>query len=117
MQPPMVLICLDRGSELLAVIRSSRQFGVNVLGREQSALALKFARKGGAGKFAGVPWTSDGGVPRIPGAGGFLACSGVQLVDGGDHVILLGSVLAAHTDRSRPLTYHDRAFGTHVPLD
>ena len=41
--PPMVLVALDRGSDLLALVRTSGRFGVNVLGSTQSALALTFA--------------------------------------------------------------------------
>jgi flavin reductase (DIM6/NTAB) family NADH-FMN oxidoreductase RutF len=32
MNPPMVLVSLDRGSELLSLIQESRRFGVSVLG-------------------------------------------------------------------------------------
>lgn len=114
MNPPMVLVSLDRASELLAVVRQAGRFGLNVLGSGQSGLALAFARKGGAGKFAGVPWEADSGVPRLEGAGGFLLCAASRLVPGGDHVIVLGDVLAAYPAEGQPLTYHDRAFGTHT---
>jgi flavin reductase (DIM6/NTAB) family NADH-FMN oxidoreductase RutF len=117
MHPPMVLVSLDRTSELLAVVRSSGAFGLNVLGRDQSGLARVFAGKSGAGKFAGVPWELDSGVPRIPGAGGFLACRVARLVEGGDHIVLLGDVLVAHPAEGQPLTYHGRVFGTHVALE
>lgn len=117
MNPPMVLVSLDLGSELLAVMRQTGRFGVNVLGSGQSALALTFARKGGAAKFADVPWEIDAGVPRIPGAAGFLACSVARLVPGGDHIIVLGDVLDARAAHGQPLTYHARVFGTHVALD
>jgi flavin reductase (DIM6/NTAB) family NADH-FMN oxidoreductase RutF len=40
-----------------------------------------------------------------------------HLVDGGDHVVVLGDVLAAHAVDARPLTYHGRVFGTHVALE
>jgi flavin reductase (DIM6/NTAB) family NADH-FMN oxidoreductase RutF len=116
MSPPMVLVSLDLGSDLLAVLRQTGRFGLNVLGSGQSALATTFARKGGAGKFAGVPWDAEAGVPRIPGAGGFLVCSVNRLVPAGDHVIALGDVLAARAAHGRPLTYHARAYGTHVAL-
>lgn len=39
MRPPMVLLALDRGSDLLSVVRETRYFGLNVLGREQSDIA------------------------------------------------------------------------------
>jgi flavin reductase (DIM6/NTAB) family NADH-FMN oxidoreductase RutF len=37
------------------------------------------------------------------------------LVDGGDHVIVLGDVRMAEAGDGAPLTYHDRRFGTHAP--
>jgi flavin reductase (DIM6/NTAB) family NADH-FMN oxidoreductase RutF len=117
LNPPMVLVALDRGSDLLAMIRQTRHFGLNVLSSGQSALARAFARKGGAGKFAGVAWDVEAGVPRLPGGSGFLACDVVNFVEGGDHVVLLGLVRVADTDPGSPLTYHARVFGTHAALD
>ena len=117
MDPPMVLVSLDRSSELLEMVRECGRFGVNVLSSSQSTLALAFARKGGVGKFAGVPWDVEAGVPRLPGAGGFLACDVSDVVEGGDHVIVLGLVRAVDTVAAPPLTYHGRVFGTHAALD
>jgi flavin reductase (DIM6/NTAB) family NADH-FMN oxidoreductase RutF len=115
MQPPMVLLSLDRQSNLLTMISETRRFGLNVLGSDQSQLARAFARKG-TGKFAGVAWWLDTGVPRIAGPVGFLACQVAHLVEGGDHIVVLGGVLTADAGDGRPLTYHGRGFGTHVPL-
>ncbi|MGY1840186.1 MULTISPECIES: flavin reductase family protein [unclassified Modestobacter] len=117
MDPPMVLVSLDRGSELLALLRESGRFGVNVLGADHSSLALTFARKGGTGKFAGVAWEADHDLPRLPGVPGWLACEVAQLVEGGDHVVALGTVVAAETTGGQPLTYHGRVFGTHAALE
>jgi flavin reductase (DIM6/NTAB) family NADH-FMN oxidoreductase RutF len=116
MQPPMVLVALDRRSELLGLVKASPRFGVNVLERGQSELALAFARKGGVGKFVGVSWEMDRDIPRLLGASGWLACEVADLIDGGDHVIVLGHVVSAETAGGDPLTYHARAFGTHVAL-
>jgi flavin reductase (DIM6/NTAB) family NADH-FMN oxidoreductase RutF len=46
-----------------------------------------------------------------------LACEVETLVDGGDHVVALGLVVAAETTEGQPLTYHGRVFGTHAALD
>jgi flavin reductase (DIM6/NTAB) family NADH-FMN oxidoreductase RutF len=115
MAPPMVLVSLDRGSELLARLGHGSVFGVNVLGSGQAALALAFARKG-LDKFTGVDWVDDGGAPRLVGSPGWLACTVSQLVEGGDHVIVLGEVHAAATTAAPPLTYHARTFGTHASV-
>jgi flavin reductase (DIM6/NTAB) family NADH-FMN oxidoreductase RutF len=117
LDPPMVLVALDRGSDLLALVRRTGRFGLNVLSGAQSGLALTFARKGGPAKFTDVEWEAEAGVPRIPGAGGFLACTIDKLVDGGDHVVVMGTVLVAESVTGPPLTYHGRLFGTHAAFE
>ena len=113
LSPPMVLVSLDRGSGLLARLTGGSVFGVNVLGSGQADLALAFARKG-ADRFTGVDWVADGGAPRLAGSPGWLACTVTQLVEGGDHVIVLGEVRTAARADAAPLTYHARTFGTHA---
>jgi flavin reductase (DIM6/NTAB) family NADH-FMN oxidoreductase RutF len=115
MNPPMVLVSLDRDSGLLRLLRPGGRFGLNILGSDQSELARAFARKG-VGKFEGVTWQRDHGLPRLGGVCGWLACAVADLVEGGDHVIALGTVLVAESFPGAPLTYHARAFGTHQPL-
>ena len=116
LEPPMVSVALDRGSDLLRMVRRSRRIGVNVLAQSQRELAVAFARKGGD-KFAGVQWTSDSGLPRLTNAAGWLACEVEELVAGGDHVILLAHVTTAAVQASLPLTYHRRGYGTHTPFE
>jgi flavin reductase (DIM6/NTAB) family NADH-FMN oxidoreductase RutF len=115
MTPPMVAVCLDRGSDLLAMVRTTGRFGVNVLGAGHAALAATFARKGGAAKFDQVEWSPHRGLPRLPGAA-WLTCRATRFVDGGDHVIVLGAVETADAHDADPLTYHRRVFGTHTAL-
>jgi flavin reductase (DIM6/NTAB) family NADH-FMN oxidoreductase RutF len=117
MTPPMVLVALDQGSDLLDQVRTSGVFGLNVLASDQSELALAFARKGGASKFRAVEWELHSGLPRLPGAVGWLACMVDRLVDGGDHVVALGHVRVAETAGGHPLIYHRRTFGTRQPLE
>ncbi|MGQ0844614.1 MAG: flavin reductase family protein [Sporichthyaceae bacterium] len=114
MNPPMVLVALDRSSELLSRLYLSRRFGVNVLGSTQSAHALAFAGKSGPGKFEGIEWTVAEGLPRLVGALGWLACELTTLVEGGDHFVAFGEVVAAERGQGLPLTYHRRGFGTHL---
>jgi flavin reductase (DIM6/NTAB) family NADH-FMN oxidoreductase RutF len=113
MAPPMLLVALDRGSDLLARLAIGAPFGVNVLGADQAGLAAAFARKG-VDKFAGIAWRADDGAPRLLGSPGWLACTVASLVDGGDHVVVLGDVVRADATGGPPLTYSARTFGTHV---
>jgi flavin reductase (DIM6/NTAB) family NADH-FMN oxidoreductase RutF len=114
--PPMLLVSLDRQSDLLKLLRAKGRFGVNVLASDQAAVAKAFAVKG-ATKFDGINWRPAEGLPRLDGAAGWLACSVADLVDGGDHVIALGTVLTAEAAGRTPMTYHARSFGTHAAHD
>lgn len=115
MSPPMVLVSLDSGSDLLALVRQTGRFGLNVLAGHQSGLAVRFATKG-PDKFAGIPWTTDHGVARLPEVASWTACRVASLVPGGDHVVVLGEVEAADSSPAEPLTYYARTFGTHAQL-
>jgi flavin reductase (DIM6/NTAB) family NADH-FMN oxidoreductase RutF len=112
MSPPMLLVALDRRSDLLGRLEGGQPFGVNVLGAHQAGVAAAFARKG-ADRFDGVEWTEDSGAPRLAGSPGWLACTVARLVDGGDHVVVLGDVVHAASAAAPPLVYHARTFGTH----
>jgi len=113
MAPPMVVVSLDRRSDLLAALGEGTRLGVNVLGSTQAELAGGFARKG-VDKFGGVDWHLESGAPRLDGSPGWLACVVSRLVDGGDHVLVLADVRQAETEPGPPLTYHARTFGTHL---
>jgi flavin reductase (DIM6/NTAB) family NADH-FMN oxidoreductase RutF len=112
LRPAMVVIALDRASDLLAMLRRTQRFGVNVLGSSQRALAEQFADKG-ADKFRGVTWTAERGLPRLAEAVGWLSCRAQAFVDGGDHVLVPGLVEQAIAAPAPPLAYHRRVYGTH----
>lgn len=111
--PPMVMLALDRGSDLLPLLRHGARFGVNILSDGQEAIASQCARKG-RDKFDDIAWVERDGVPHLVDSACWFACDVEQLVPGGDHTVILGAVVgAAHSDRA-PLTYHRRVFGTHT---
>lgn len=115
LDPPMIMVALDRSSSLLQLISEGRYFGVNILGAAHADLAAAFARKG-PDKFGGVSWELSDAAPRLSGAPGWVACVAARLVDGGDHVVIFGSVVRAEARDGDPLTYHRRAFGTQSVL-
>src|SRR4051812_8366537 len=112
LQPPLVTVALDRRSALLARILGSRQFGVNVLASAADELALLFARRD-EDRFGQVPWGLSRGLPRLDGAAGWAVCDLHQVVDGGDHLLLVGLVTHAESSQLSPLVYGHRTFGTH----
>jgi 3-hydroxy-9,10-secoandrosta-1,3,5(10)-triene-9,17-dione monooxygenase reductase component len=115
LDPPLVLGCLRRESTLLAAVRASGVFAVNVLGDEQLSLARYFAsrwRARGAAGFAGLAWRAAAtGSPLLDGAVAHLDCRVEALHDGGDHVICVGRVVALGATTGKALVFADGAFG------
>jgi 3-hydroxy-9,10-secoandrosta-1,3,5(10)-triene-9,17-dione monooxygenase reductase component len=108
LEPPLMLACLDRGSRTLAAVRSSGRFSVNVLGAGDEELARGFATKAPhEEKWAGIEWSESQGSPRIADALAWIACELRDLIDGGDHVIVTGTVLElAVNEDAAPLVFH-----------
>jgi flavin reductase (DIM6/NTAB) family NADH-FMN oxidoreductase RutF len=107
LDPPMMLACLDRGSRTLTSVRAQGRFGVNALAAGQEELARRFGGKETeAEKWDGVEWSESEQLPRLPGGLLWVACELRDLIDGGDHLILTGNVLAAESGEGQPLLFH-----------
>jgi 3-hydroxy-9,10-secoandrosta-1,3,5(10)-triene-9,17-dione monooxygenase reductase component len=111
LEPPMMLACLDRGSRTLDAARAAGRFGVNALAAGQEAVARRFARKDPEPeKWEGVEWSESGGSPRLPDALVWVACELRDLIDGGDHLVLTGTVLGVDSREGMPLIFHRGAY-------
>ena len=105
--PPLMLVALDRRSRTLGEIQDAGRFGVNVLAADQSELALRFATKEPHSvKWDGVAWTDLDGAPAIDGAVLAMSCRLREELDGGDHVILVGAVVALAESDAEALVFH-----------
>ena len=105
LNPPLVLVCVDKGAQCYGCFAESKLFAVNVLGEGQEDLSRRFATKGDA-KFNGISWhRSEAGVALLDGAIGHIECKVVSSYDGGDHTIYVGEVLSAAATGGRPLIF------------
>jgi flavin reductase (DIM6/NTAB) family NADH-FMN oxidoreductase RutF len=112
LDPPLVLVCFERGSRTLPVVRETGRFAVNVLRAGQEELARVFASKRvAAEKFESVTHTVEHGVPVLDGALAWLVCDLEALHPGGDHEIGVGAVTAlGHDAAGSPLLFFDGAY-------
>ncbi len=95
LDPPLMLVCLDRASRTLEAVRSAGRFAVNVLGAGSEQHARAFASTAPhAEKWEGIGHVQRAGVPVLDEAIVWVACELRDLLDGGDHVIVTGSVTA-----------------------
>jgi flavin reductase (DIM6/NTAB) family NADH-FMN oxidoreductase RutF/dTDP-glucose pyrophosphorylase len=108
-EPPLVMVALDRSSDLLKLLRTSSKFGLNVLAADQEEIGRGCARKG-EDKFKGVSWEDDEGLPRIDGTAAWIACEVREFIPGGDHLIVVGLVTRCEALGEAPLLYHRRNF-------
>jgi flavin reductase ActVB len=118
LNPPLILVCLDRRAECFAAFECCQAFAVSILAFGQSEIAMRFATRG-AEKFEGTP-VEEGeatGQPLIGGALAQVECTVHAVLDGGDHVILVGEVVRAKSADSKPLLHYNRAFGHFAPDD
>ena len=104
----MMLACLDRGSRTLASVRSAETFAINVLAAGQEELARRFSSKDPeASKWEGVEWEEREGRRACARSLIWLRCELRDLIDGGDHLIVTGSVLDAEKETSgEPLVFY-----------
>lgn len=111
--PPLILICIDKQSSTLGLLRNSQAFVVNVLSAEQSALSNHFASKS-AEKLAGIPHhTGRLGAPVLSHTLAHMECKLVSEVDGGDHFVYIGQIEeAAYDEEKLPLLYYHGSYGT-----
>jgi 3-hydroxy-9,10-secoandrosta-1,3,5(10)-triene-9,17-dione monooxygenase reductase component len=113
MDPPLVLFCAAKTSSTWPRISAAKHYCVNILGDDHEHLSRQFSSKG-ADKFAGVAWhAGPSGAPVFDEALAWIDCSMHNEVDGGDHIIAVGRVLALG-DRGHggPLAYYRGGYGS-----
>jgi 3-hydroxy-9,10-secoandrosta-1,3,5(10)-triene-9,17-dione monooxygenase reductase component len=113
--PPLMLVCLDRSSRTLAAIRDHGAFAINVLAEGQEWLAGNFARRGAAAGWEDV--SHRFGATRSPHLDGVLAvleCRLERCLDGGDHEIVVGRLVALErsADDPRPLLHYRGSYAS-----
>lgn len=118
LEPPLVGFFAGKWSSSWPRIRTSGRFCVNVLGSDQLDLAHRFSSTG-EDKFAGVSHsTSRHGLPILDGAVAAIECEVLDERDAGDHLMILGRVIALDILRTAdPLLFFRGRYGTFSPLD
>ena len=118
LEPPSLLICVNREARSYLFISTSRIFCVNVLAGEQRRLAEHFSGKVRERQVAEIDYEVDAtGAPVLKEAIAHFDCELAHEYQVGSHSILIGRVLSCEARPGSPLGYfnggfHD--FGIHV---
>jgi 3-hydroxy-9,10-secoandrosta-1,3,5(10)-triene-9,17-dione monooxygenase reductase component len=118
LDPPLVLFCPAKTSRTWPVIEASGAFCVNVLAHDQRDVSSVFGRAG-SDKFSTVEWTpAPSGSPVLDDVLTWIDCAVIDVLDGGDHWIVVGRVtaLGGLQDR-RPLLFYRGAYTATEPAE
>jgi flavin reductase (DIM6/NTAB) family NADH-FMN oxidoreductase RutF len=101
--PPLVAVGVKADSQVHGLIKESRAFGLNVLGKGQQAMAFTFfkpaVREGQ--RISGEPFRAGAtGAPILESTPAWVECRVVEVVEGGDHSVVVGEVVEAGVGRT-----------------
>ncbi len=113
--PPTLIISLNRTSSAISTLASHRHFAINVLRAHHQPLADQFAGKGGVKghhRYHGAEWTKlETGAPVLADALVSFDCELEEAIQRHSHVIVLGRVVATRvTEAAEPLLYWAGAY-------
>ena len=113
--PPAILVCLDRGSSSWPVLRRHKSFCVNLLAADQAAIADRFAGRGdvkGPERYAGAQWHDLAtGTPALVDALCAIDCELEEAIERHSHAILIGRVRSITLrGEAQPLLYFHGAY-------
>lgn len=92
LDPALLLVSIAKTSSNYNNFANASHFAINILAEEQKDVSNTFARPSDD-RFANVAWTkSECQNPVIDQVSAWFDCMTYQIVDAGDHVILIGKV-------------------------
>jgi flavin reductase (DIM6/NTAB) family NADH-FMN oxidoreductase RutF len=111
LEPPLVLICIDRRAFVHEHLQMGTVFAVNMLSENQEVLSRRFATSD-PDQFRGVGYV-DGldGVPLLEDVLAVVECRIVAEQPGGDHTIFVGQVESTRVTDGKPLLYYRGGYG------
>ena len=109
LDPPIVLVCLQRGARTSVAATRSGRFSIHVLAHDQVSAARAFVGRD-APRFAAVPHDVDeNGVPILRDWLALLVCRMHDVAVVGDHDVLYGRVERCGRIEGAPLLFHESA--------
>lgn len=116
MDPPLILWSVTKSSLSAQTFRSAQHFSVHILASDQVELSNRFACRG-TDKFAGVDYTWDrNNVPVIADVVTRFDCTTWNVVEGGDHWIIIGEVNNLVKLNKEPLVFSGGSYALASPL-
>lgn len=114
-EPPTMIVNINRTSSSYPVISRYGHFCVNILSSEQQEIADRFAGKGGlkgAERYAGAEWfTLASGAPALRDALAVIDCEVEEIIERHSHGIIIGRVVSIVAGDGHSLVYNNGQYG------
>ena len=105
LEPPLVLVCIDKQTGSHHAFEETDAFVVNILREDQQHYSDQFASQL-PDKFDGIEFIENGsGVPVLKNSLANLECRLVNSHASGDHTIFVGEVTRSSVSDGEPLVY------------
>jgi flavin reductase (DIM6/NTAB) family NADH-FMN oxidoreductase RutF len=114
LDPPLVMVCIDKRSHLHDLVARSGIFAANILGAHQQDLSRRFAGQSGDrnDRFHLTSYHQEvTGAPILDGVIAHVECRVTAIYPGGDHSIFLGQVVGLGACAGEPLAYYRARYG------
>ncbi len=106
LEPPLVLICIEKTASVYDALTSAPEFVVNILSAKQEQIARRFSIVD-IDRFEGVGFSrTQNGIAVLDDALGIIECNRSALHDAGDHTIIVAEVEATRAENGSPLMYY-----------
>jgi flavin reductase ActVB len=106
LEPPLVLICIEKTASVHPALIASSGFVVNILSTDQEQIARRFSIID-IDRFEGVGYSkSASGFAILDDVLGIIECSTFALHETGDHTIIVGKVDSATARTGTPHLYY-----------
>ena len=117
--PPTMIVCVNRQASALQIIELRRHFCVNVLAARHGPVADRFAGRGGikgSSRYDGAKWRPLAtGALALEDALATIDCEAEEFIERHSHVIVIGAVRALEVRPGKPLIYGQGLYGTLAP--
>lgn len=111
MEPPSLLLAINRTASLLAPLESNRRFAVNILAADQAQACQTFVTTSPGQRFGTLDWWIEAGLPLVESCVATILCRVEQTADFGSHRVVTGLVEQVMVGGGEPLVYVDGRYG------
>lgn len=120
LDPLLLLVAINRRTRMCNIIQQAGEYAINILSERQEDLSRHFAGPKTGPQPAGLRFESgsENGAPCLYDALAAFRCRIERVLDGGDHVIVLGRVVHFQDGPpAQPLLYFGDRYGSFRELE